>query len=140
MDRNYNDLKALADEAEGRSIFARGVKDVTVRAVAVKYAGLFSCVTALSEEAEETMLFSRQVSIQDAADVSMSRMRTEIVRLVTAQSSKIKSAADRNSFISSMYEVVLHELASGPGPTTHAKLQSELSFFRTREEEARRRI
>jgi hypothetical protein len=42
--------------------------------------------------------------------------------------------------MSSIYEIIMHELVAGPGQTTHPKVQSELSFFRTREEEARRRI
>lgn len=71
---------------------------------------------------------------------SMARLRAELVRLTHLQSLKIKSPAERHSFLSSIYEIVMHELVSGPGQTTHPRLQSELSFFRTREEEARRRI
>lgn len=70
---------------------------------------------------------------------SMARLRAELVRLTHLQSLKIKSPAERHSFLSSIYEIVMHELVSGPGQTTHPRLQSELSFFRTREEEARRR-
>jgi len=70
----------------------------------------------------------------------MTRLRSELVRLVTTQSSKIKSLPDRHSFISSIYDIIMHELVSGPGQTTHPKIQSELSFFRTREEESRRRL
>lgn len=69
----------------------------------------------------------------------MTRLRTELVNLINIQSAKIKNASDRQSFLSSMFEVVLYELVSGPGATTHPKMQSEMSFFRTREEEARRR-
>jgi len=71
---------------------------------------------------------------------SMTRLRTELVRLVTTQSQKIKSPPDRHSFLSSIYDIIMHELVSGPGQTTHPKIQSELSFFRTREEESRRRL
>ena len=62
MDAHIDSLKRLADEAEGRGLagfVGKGVKDGAVRQVANRYAALFSCVTALSEEAEEAMIFSR---------------------------------------------------------------------------------
>ena len=62
MDAHVDSLKRLADEAEGKGLsgfMGRGVKDQTVRAVASRYAAVFSSVTALSEEAEEAMIFSR---------------------------------------------------------------------------------
>ncbi|OCF31559.1 hypothetical protein I317_07308 [Kwoniella heveanensis CBS 569] len=132
MDAHVDSLKRLADEAEGKGLaglMGRGVKDGTVREVAKRYGVMFSCVTALSQEAEEAMIFS-----------SMIRLRSELTRLITTQANKIKSLPERHSFLSSLYEIIMHELVSGPGMTTHPKLQSELSYFRTREEEARRRI
>ncbi|WVQ71945.1 hypothetical protein IAR50_001487 [Cryptococcus sp. DSM 104548] len=132
MDQHVDSLKRMADDAEGKGfvgLVKAGVKDGAVRKVAGRYAGMFGCVLGLSEEGDEAMLFS-----------SMTRLRTELVRLVQNQSLKIKSLPERHSFVSSIYEIVMHELVSGPGPTTHPRLQSELSFFRTREEEARRRI
>jgi hypothetical protein len=71
---------------------------------------------------------------------SMARLRTELTRLITLQSKKIKVASQQHSFVSTMCETVLHQLTAGPGPATHPRMQSELSFWRTREEEARRRI
>ncbi|WVF67447.1 hypothetical protein IAT40_002203 [Kwoniella sp. CBS 6097] len=132
MDAHVDSLKRLADEAEGKGLaglMGRGVKDGTVREVAKRYGVMFSCVTALSQEAEEAMIFS-----------SMIRLRSELTRLITTQANKVKSIPERHSFLSSLYEIIMHELVSGPGMTTHPKLQSELSYFRTREEEARRRI
>lgn len=149
MDRHFDSLKKLADDAEGKGLagyVGKGVKDGTVRTVASRYAALFSCVTALSGEAEEAMIFSRQVpripsdSVYTADRCSMTRLRGELVRLLQAQSAKIKNPSERHSFLSSIYEIVMRELVAGPGQTTHPRLQSELSFFRTREEEARRRI
>ena len=72
--------------------------------------------------------------------LSMSRLRSELVRLTLAQAGKIKSPSERHSFTSSIYEIIMHELVAGPGTVNHPKIQSELSFFRTREEEARRRM
>ncbi|BEI86247.1 hypothetical protein CcaverHIS002_0605340 [Cutaneotrichosporon cavernicola] len=132
MDAHIESLRALANEAEGKGlagVFGKGVKDAAVRVVAVRYAALFACVVALSDEAEEAMMFS-----------SMTRLRAELTRLVQIQAGKIKDVPARHSFLSSIYEAVMHELVAGPGAPTHPRLQAELSFFRTREEEARRRI
>nr|XP_031864063.1 uncharacterized protein CI109_000707 [Kwoniella shandongensis]KAA5531135.1 hypothetical protein CI109_000707 [Kwoniella shandongensis] len=132
MDQHIESLKKLADDAEGKGLagfVGKGVKDGAVRQAASRYAALFTCVTALSQEAEEAMIFS-----------SMTRLRSELVRLIQTQSLKVKTMPERHSFLSSIYEIIMHELVSGPGQTTHPRLQSELSFFRTREEEARRRI
>ena len=68
----------------------------------------------------------------------MTRLRNELVKLINVQTGKLK--ANQQSYLSTIFEVVMHELVSGPGATTHPKLQAELSYFRTREEEARRRI
>lgn len=132
MDAHVDSLKALADAAEGKgfaSYLTKGVKDAQVRVVAVRYAAMFACIVALADEAEEAMMFS-----------STTRLRAELVRLAQLQSKKLKDEGQRNSFLSSIYEVVMRELVAGPGPPTHPRLQAELSFFRTREEEARRRI
>ena len=61
MDAHVDGLKKLADVAEGKgSLFgSKGVKDGAVRQAATKYASLFSSVCALSEEADEAMVFSR---------------------------------------------------------------------------------
>jgi hypothetical protein len=62
MDNHVDSLKRLADEAEGKGLsgfMSRGVRDQVVRAVASRYASIFTSVTVLSEEAEEPMIFSR---------------------------------------------------------------------------------
>ncbi len=69
---------------------------------------------------------------------SMTRMRGELVRLITNQAAKVKT--DRQSFLSAAYDGVMRDLVAGPGATTHPRMQGELSFWRTREEEARRRV
>jgi len=66
MDAHVDSLKRLADEAEGRGLsgfMGRGVRDQAVRAVASRYAAIFTSVTALSDEAAEGMIFSRYVLI-----------------------------------------------------------------------------
>ncbi|OCF57526.1 hypothetical protein L486_04984 [Kwoniella mangroviensis CBS 10435] len=135
MDHHINSLKSLADDLEGKNLISsfglglKTLKDNHVRGIAKKYGEMFSRTVCLSTQAEEVMIFS-----------SMTRLRNELIRILTSQSNKIKSVPERHSFLSSIYEIIMHELVSGPGQTTHPKLQSELSYFRTREEEARRRI
>jgi hypothetical protein len=60
--------------------------------------------------------------------------------LITNQSNKIKQPQQQASFLSAIYEDIIQVLVAGPGKTTQPVLQSEISFFRAREEEARRRI
>ncbi|WVQ68345.1 uncharacterized protein L199_006552 [Kwoniella botswanensis] len=135
MDHHINSLKSLADDLESKNLISsfglglKTLKDNHVRGIAKKYGEMFSRTVCLSTQAEEVMIFS-----------SMTRLRNELIRILTSQSNKIKSVPERHSFLSSVYEIIMHELVSGPGQTTHPKLQSELSYFRTREEEARRRI
>jgi hypothetical protein len=62
MGRHVDSLKKLADEAEGKGfagLVGRGVKDSYVRQVAIRYAALFTCITELSDEGQEAMMFSR---------------------------------------------------------------------------------
>ena len=67
MDAHVESLKVLADQAEGKGFsgLVKGVKDGAVRQVANRYAALFTCVTALSEEAEEAMIYSRCVDVSN---------------------------------------------------------------------------
>lgn len=62
MDAHIDSIKALADTAEGKGLsswVSKAVKDGAVRQVALRYAVFFSCVVALADQAEDTMLFSR---------------------------------------------------------------------------------
>jgi hypothetical protein len=70
----------------------------------------------------------------------MTRLRTELSRLIIAQSKKIKVDTQQSAFLVGVYDDVIRGLATGPGRPSHPKLQAELSYFRTREEEAKRRI
>ncbi|KAL7422535.1 Vacuolar protein sorting-associated protein 52 [Cryptotrichosporon argae] len=136
MDRQVDSVKRLADEAEGKGlagVFGKGVKDGVVGQVAVRYAGLYGCVVALADEAEEAMLFS-----------STSRLRAELHRLITAQAAKIKDAAQRNSFLSATGESVVRELVAGPGAGkgmgtgVGGRMMEEVGWWKAREAEARR--
>ena len=69
---------------------------------------------------------------------SLTRLRAQLVRLLVAQTNKLKSPADRKSALSAFYEEIIQELINGVGPKTHPRIQTELAFFKGMEEEARR--
>ncbi|OBZ70084.1 Vacuolar protein sorting-associated protein 52 A [Grifola frondosa] len=68
------------------------------------------------------------------------RLRQELSKLITTHTDKIGDAVAKASAQSSLYETLLQGLSTGPRPTSHPKAQSELAYWREREEEARRRI
>jgi hypothetical protein len=70
----------------------------------------------------------------------MTRLRSELVRLINNQGQKIKVESQKATFLCSLYEDLSEALVSGPGKTTHPVLQAEIAFFRARADEARRRM
>lgn len=130
MNAHVDGLKKLADSAAGGLLTRGAVKDSTVQAVAQRFCAMFLSFVGLStDEADEAMVFSH-----------MLRLRQELIRLVTTQSTKIKDPAQAASYQSTIYETVLQLLTGAPVPTTHPRAQAEIAFWREREEEARRRV
>ena len=70
----------------------------------------------------------------------MTRLRNEIVRLITQQGAKLKTVLDRESFVSTICEEIIRELSNGPADVNQPRLQSEIGFFRAKEEEARQKM
>jgi hypothetical protein len=62
------------------------------------------------------------------------------MRLVTQQAAKLKTVPDQESFVSTMCEDIIRELTSGLADVAEGRLQSELGFFRAKEEEARQKM
>ncbi|PWN46639.1 hypothetical protein IE53DRAFT_391189, partial [Violaceomyces palustris] len=96
------------------------VKDSTIETVCARYARLFSGTVLLTEdEADDESIFS-----------SLARLRGEVERLITGKAAKAGNAPQEASgFLGRMYAVVLKGLESGPGATSHARMQSELSHW-----------
>lgn len=158
MTAQIDSVKKLADAAAGGGFGAmlnKGPKDSTVRQVCERYADFFSYIVALSSDEDEAMVFTRyamdgifgSTSHRRGTDYSvqfrlcsMNRLRTELSRLAITQSQKIKSPPQQASFLVGIYDDIIRGLTTGPGRTSHPRLQTELSFFRTREEEARRKV
>lgn len=62
------------------------------------------------------------------------------MRLITQQGAKLKTVPDRESFISTICEEIIRELSNSPADVNQPRLQSEIGFFRAKEEEARQKM
>ncbi|KAF8517831.1 Sac2 family-domain-containing protein [Gautieria morchelliformis] len=127
MNSHLESVKKLADGA-GSGGFLSSKPTVRDATVAHRYAVIFTSFITLTENEEETMIFSNLI-----------RLRGELTRLIIGQSSKIKDPAQSASYQSNIYEMISQALSAGPRPTTHPKAQMEIAYWREREEEARRR-
>jgi hypothetical protein len=157
MDAHIDSVKRLADAATGGGFGAmlnKAPKDSAIRQTCEKYAEFFSYNVALSGAGEEAMVFTRygcdisNIELRKRVLIicgipnshSMNRLRNELSRLILAQSGKIKSPTQQAAFLVGIYDDIIRGLTTGPGRTSHPRLQAELSYFRTREEEAKRRM
>ncbi|KIJ56720.1 hypothetical protein M422DRAFT_218326, partial [Sphaerobolus stellatus SS14] len=131
MNAHVESVKKLADGAGAGGFLSTrpSVRDANVQAVAHRYAVYFMSFVTLTTNEEETMIFS-----------NLLRLRVELTRLIVTQSSKLKDPAKAAVYQSTMFEGLLQALSNGPRPATHPKAQTEIAFWREREEEARRRI
>ncbi|KAI0774158.1 Sac2 family-domain-containing protein [Fomes fomentarius] len=130
MAEHIDALKKFAEGASA-SYFRRGstTTDAAVSAVCRRYVTLFNSFVALTDQPEETMIFS-----------NLLRLRQELSKLITTHTDKLSDAVAKASAQSTFYEQLLQGLSNGPHPTSHPKAQSELAYWRERDEEARRRV
>ncbi|KAI0071087.1 hypothetical protein K474DRAFT_1712758 [Panus rudis PR-1116 ss-1] len=128
-----DNIDALKKYAEGASAgyFRRGAvtTDASVATICQRYVVLFGSFVALTASAEETMIFS-----------NLLRLRQELSKLIASHTEKIGDPVAKATAQSTFYEGLLQGLSRGPGPASHPKAQSEIAYWREREEEARRRI
>ena len=71
---------------------------------------------------------------------SLLRLRQELLKLITSHTDKITDVAMKATTQCTLYDVILQGLSTGPHPVSHPKAQSEVAFWKEREEQARRRI
>ena len=71
---------------------------------------------------------------------SLHRLRTELIKLITAYTDKITEPAAKAKAQAALYEHLLQGLSRGPHPVSHPKAQSEIAFWKEKEEQVRRRI
>ncbi|KAG2154933.1 vacuolar sorting protein [Suillus bovinus] len=127
----HND--ALKKLAEGRttSYFSRATSttDASVADVCSRYVVMFNSFVILTDQEEETMIFS-----------NLLRLRQELTKLITCHTENINDDVAKATKQSAMYEVLLQGLNKGIHSSTHPKSQKEIAYWAEKEEEARRRI
>ncbi|PCH41154.1 Vps52-domain-containing protein [Wolfiporia cocos MD-104 SS10] len=130
MAEHIESVKKLAEGATS-GYFRRGVTttDGAILSICRRYITLFNSFIALTEQPEETMIFS-----------NLLRLRQELSKLIATHTDKITDTVAKASGQSSIYETLLQELSKGERPTSHPKAQAEMAYWRGREEEARRRM
>ncbi|CCL99428.1 uncharacterized protein FIBRA_01446 [Fibroporia radiculosa] len=130
MADHIDSLKKLAEGATS-GYFRRSatITDAVVSSICRRYTIMFSSFIALTEQPEETMIFS-----------NLLRLRQELSKLITTHTDKITDITARASAQSALYEVLLKGLSKSARPASHPKAQSEIAYWRGREEETRRRI
>jgi len=132
--------KAMAEHVDGlkkytegatSGLFRKGVvtTDAAVSSICHRYIVMFNSFVALTEQPEETMIFS-----------NLLRLRQELSKLIVTHTEKTGDPVTKATAQSTMYEALLGGLSKGPTPTSHPRAQSEVAYWREREEEARRRI
>ncbi|RDB22540.1 Vacuolar protein sorting-associated protein 52 A [Hypsizygus marmoreus] len=130
MADNSDALKKLA-EGTSTGYFSRAlsITDIVVSNICKRYTVLFNSFINLTEQEEETMIFS-----------NLLRLRQELSKLVLRHSNTISDVVTRATAQSAIYESLLQGLSKGTHLLAHPKSQQEIAYWANLEEEARRKI
>ncbi|KAI9448141.1 vacuolar sorting protein [Lactarius indigo] len=121
-------LKNVAEGAAG-GYFRRATttSDATIATICKRYVVLFLCLVMLTEQNEETMIFS-----------NLLRLRQELTKLIETHTDKISEASARARARSTVYEQLLQGLTRAfRAAPNHSRAQTELVYWREKEEGAR---
>ncbi|KAH9062806.1 vacuolar sorting protein [Lactarius vividus] len=121
-------LKTVAEGAAG-GYFRRATStsDATIATICRRYVVLFLCLVMLTEQNEETMIFS-----------NLLRLRQELTKLIETHTDKISEASARARARSAAYEQLLQGLTRAfRAAPNHSRAQTELVYWREKEEGAR---
>ncbi|KAK7061930.1 vacuolar sorting protein [Favolaschia claudopus] len=129
MTEHVDALKKLAEGAT-TGYFSRAVAttDAVVANICRRYVVMFNSFVTLTEQAEETMIFS-----------NLLRLRQELTKLI-ARHTETSDPVAKAMAQSAIYESLLQGLSRGTHLTAHPKAQQEIAFWANLEEEARRKI
>jgi len=122
-------LKKAAEGAGGGSYFRRTTTttDAAISTICRRYVMLFLCLVVLTEQNEETMIIS-----------NLLRLRQELTKLIETHTSKISEPSARARARSVVYEELLQGLTRAfRAAPNHTRAQSELIYWREKEESAR---
>lgn len=131
MSDQVDALKKLAEGAGG-GYFRRAVEttDASVSNICKRYIMLFLSFVMLTEQTEETMIFS-----------NLLRLRQELTKLIETHTDKSGDSLATATTRSSMFEDLLQGLNRGfRSAPSHPKAQTEITYWREKEEEARKRM
>ncbi|KAG6854864.1 hypothetical protein C0991_012054 [Blastosporella zonata] len=130
MAENTDALKKLA-EGGSSGYFSRAIAttDVGVSNICKRYTVLFNSFIQLTEQEDETMIFS-----------NLLRLRQELTKLILRHTNSITDVVAKATALSSIYESLLQGLSKGTHLSAHPKSQQEIAHWANLEEEARRKI
>jgi len=131
MTEHVESLKKLA-EGVSAGYFSRAVitTDGSVSLICQRYIVLFNSFVTLTEQPDETMIFS-----------NLLRLRQELTKLISRHTERtIVDSVVRATTQSALYEGLLQGLSKGIHISAHPKARDEIAYWAEKEEEARRRI
>jgi len=135
VSEHVEQLKKYADGISSSGsvggFFGRGTNttDASVSTICNRYAVIFEAFVTLTAKEEETMIFS-----------NLLRLRQELSKLIMKHTEKIEDPAARTTAQGRFYELLLNGLSNGSRPSAHPKAQTEIAYWREREEELKRRM
>ncbi|KAG6821582.1 hypothetical protein H0H93_000091 [Arthromyces matolae] len=129
MGENTDALKKIA-EGGNSGYFSRAIAttDAGVANICKRYTAMFSSFIQLTEQEEETMIFS-----------NLLRLRQELAKLILRHNNAIGDVVTKATALFSAYESLLHQL-SDTNLSAHPKAQQEIAYWANLKDEARRKI
>ncbi|KAF7332020.1 Vacuolar sorting protein [Mycena kentingensis (nom. inval.)] len=103
--------------------------DAILANICKRYIAMFNSFVILTEQAEETMIFS-----------NLLRLRQELTKLINRHTDQIADPIAKATTQSSLYETLLHGLSKGTHLSVHPKSQQEIAYWSNLEEDARRKV
>ncbi|KAF8897678.1 vacuolar sorting protein [Infundibulicybe gibba] len=130
MTEHIESLKKLA-EGFSSSYFSRAAPttDAMVSSICERYVELFSAFIDLTNQGEETMIFS-----------NLLRLRQELGKLILRHVNQTSDTVSRATRSSTIYEMLLQGLSKRAHLSAHPKSQQEVAYWAHLEEDARRKI
>ncbi|KAJ7283936.1 vacuolar sorting protein [Mycena rebaudengoi] len=130
MTEHVDALKKLAEGAT-TGYFSRAVAttDSVMTIICRRYVVLFNSFVTLTQQEEETMIFS-----------NLLRLRQELAKVIARHTDPIRDPIPKATAQSAIYDKLLQGLSKGTHLTAHLKSQQEIAFWRKLEEETRRKI
>ncbi|KAG6333668.1 hypothetical protein ID866_5426 [Astraeus odoratus] len=128
MSEHCDSLKKLSEKPSGYFAKTNATTDVMVSNICQSYITMFQSFVLLTDDAEETMIFS-----------NLLRLQQELDKVILRHTESIADPVAKASKQSSIYEILLQGLIKGTHLSSHPKVQKELGYW-TEKERATRHI